>query len=306
MPLEKGLFFSTGGIHMATLMGMFLGLEENLEKVQHCGGISAGAFLATLCAVYDIDDIRSIISQHSHDRLLQNRHKYFNTIISTFFNKSILDDSNLKQLIQKLFANRELKRNLFVGVTEDNTMTYTVKHFEKNKIHDDLCDYVLGSMSIPIILPGVQHDKKYLVDGGLFHSIPVEAIDFCIQNAVKEHNSFEITLLSSRRFHAKMHQKTSKHFVIPNKAMRMFYSHGYQTMHNDQIILNKTIANAKEHGVDVKLNFFSIPDEKVDYYDKEIKFEEYGSLKDSTVNVLLTLGKSIVKNALFNNIHLKF
>lgn len=306
MPLEKGLFFSTGGIHMATLMGMFLGLEENLEHVEHCGGISAGAFLATLCAVYDIDDIRSIITQHSHDRLIQNRHKYFNTIISTFFNKSILDDSNLKQLIQKLFANRELKRNLFVGVTDDNTMTYTVKHFEKNKIHADLCDYVLGSMSIPIILPGVQHDKEYLVDGGLFHSIPVEAMDFCIQNAVKEHNSFEITLLSSRRFHAKMHQKKSKHFVIPNQAMRMFYSHGYQTMHNDQIILNKTIANAKEHGVDVKLNFFSIPDEKVDYYDKEIKFEQYGSLKDSTVNVLLTLGKSIVKNALLNNVHLKF
>ena len=88
--------------------------------------------------------------------------------------------------------------------------------------------------------------------------------------------------------------------------MRMFYSHGYQTMHNDQIILNKTIANAKEHGIDVKLNFFSIPDEKVDFYDKEIKFEEYGSLKDSTVNVLLTLGKSIVKNALLNNVHLKF
>ena len=47
MPLKKGLFFSTGGIHMATLMGMFLGLDENLEHVQHCGGISAGAFLAT-------------------------------------------------------------------------------------------------------------------------------------------------------------------------------------------------------------------------------------------------------------------
>ena len=306
MPLTKGLFFSTGGIHMATLMGMFLGLEDNLDQVEHCGGISAGAFLATLCASYDIDDIRSIIAQHSHDHLLQNRHKYFNTIISTFFNKSILDSSNLKDLIQKLFANRELKRNLFVGVTDDNTMTYTVKHFEKNKIHTDLCDYVLGSMSIPIVLPGVQHDKEYLVDGGLFHSIPVEAMDLCIQNAVKEHNGFEITLLSSRRFHAKMHNKKSKHFVIPNQAMRMFYSHGYQTMHNDQIILNKTIANAKEHGVDVKLNFFSIPDEKVDYYDKEIKFEEYGSLKDSTVNVLLTLGKSIVKNALLNNVHLKF
>jgi len=306
MPLKKGLFFSTGGIHMATLMGMFLGLDENLEHVEHCAGISAGAFLATLCATYDIDDIRSIISQHSHDHLLQNRHKYFNTIISTFLNKSILDDDNLKQLINNLFANKELKRNLFVGVTDDNTMTYTVKYFEKDMIHPDLCDYVLGSMSIPIILPGVQHDKEYLVDGGLFHSIPVEAMDLCIQKAIEEHNSFEITLLSSRRFDARMHKKKNKHFVIPNQAMRMFYSHGYQTMHNDQIILNKTIANAKEHGIDVKLNFFSIPDEKVDYYDKEIKFEEYGSLKDSTVNVLLTLGKSIVKNALLNNVHLKF
>ena len=305
MPM-KGLFFSTGGIHMATLMGMFLGLEENLEQVEHCGGISAGAFLATLCAAYDIDDIQSIISQHSHDKLLKNRHTYFNTIISTFFNKSILDSSNLKALIQKLFANRELKRNLFVGVTDDNTMTYTVKHFEKNKVHPDLCDYVLGSMSIPIILPGVQHGKEYLVDGGLFHSIPVEAIDLCIENAVQEHNGFEITLLSSRRFNSKMHNTRSKHFVIPNQVMRMFYSHSIQTLHNDQIILNKTIANAKEHGIDVKLNFFSIPDDKVEYYDKEIKFQEYGSLKENTVNILLTLGKSIVKNALLNNIHLKF
>lgn len=291
---------------MATLMGMFLGLEENLEQVEHCGGISAGAFLATLCAAYDIDDIRSIIAQHSHDHLLQNRHKYFNTIISTFFNKSILDSSSLKDLIQKLFANRELKRNLFVGVTDDNTMTYSVKHFEKNKIHADLCDYVLGSMSIPIILPGVEHDKEYLVDGGLFHSIPVEAIDTCIQNAVQNHNNFEIILLSSKRFHAKMHNKRSKHFVILNNAMRMFYAHSFQTMHSDQLILNKTIDNAKELGIDVKLNFFSIPDEKVEYFDKKIKFQEYGKIKDATVNVLLTLGKNIVKNALLNHVHLKF
>ena len=306
MPLEKGLFFSTGGIHMATLMGMFLGLAENLEQVEHCGGISAGAFLATLCAAYDIDDIRSIIAQHSHDHLLQNRHKYFNTIISTFFNKSILDSSSLKDLIQKLFANRELKRNLFVGVTDDNTMVYSVKHFEKDKVHADLCDYVLGSMSIPIILPGVQHDKEYLVDGGLFHSLPVEAIDTCIQNAVQNHNNFEIILLSSKRFHAKMHNTRSKHFVILNNAMRMFYAHGFQTMHSDQLILNKTIDNAREHGIDIKLNFFSIPDAKIEYFDKKIKFQEYGSLKDSTVNVLLTLGKSIVKDALLNNVHLKF
>ena len=296
----KGLFFSTGGIHMATLMGMFIGLKNKLNNIDYCGGISAGAFLSSLCALYSHDEIENIIKEHAHDHLLKNRHKYFNTIISSLFNKSILDDSQLKSLLDKLLNNRILLRDLFIGVTNEDTMTYELKHFKKGELYPSLSFIVHASMSIPILLPGVTYENKHLVDGGLFHSIPVEAIDTCIEKAIKEKaETFDITILSSKRFNAVMKPEKNKHLEIPHKAIRMMYSHGYITMHNDHIILDKAISNAKEHGIGITLNFFSIPDDQLQYYDKKIQFQEYGHINKNTVNVLMELGKKIVHHALY-------
>ena len=97
--MKSGLFFSTGGIHLATLFGMTLGLKETLSNVDYCGGISAGALLSALCATYSTTELENIIQMHAHDKLLQNRFKYFNTILSTLCKTSILDDTNLILLV---------------------------------------------------------------------------------------------------------------------------------------------------------------------------------------------------------------
>ena len=65
-------------------------------------------------------------------------------------------------------------------------MTYELKHFKKGELYPSLSFIVHASMSIPILLPGVTYENKHLVDGGLFHSIPVEAIDTCIRKAIQE------------------------------------------------------------------------------------------------------------------------
>lgn len=301
--MKNGLFFSTGGIHLATLFGMTLGLKETIKNIDYCGGISAGAFLSALCATYTTKELESIIKDHVHDKLLQNRYKYFNTILSALCRSSILDDSNLKQLIHKLLSGRVLQKELFIGVTKEDTMTYEIKHFEKGKVYDELPTYVHGSMSMPLFLPGVKYKKDTLIDGGMFHSIPVEAIDHCIQQLIDANEKeFNLTILSAKRFEAKMKPLQSKHFLVPHKAIRMLYSHGYTTMHNDHIILNKAISNAEEHGLGIHLNFFSIPDEKISYYDQHIKMQDYGHVGDNMVHTLVELGKQIVHTALYHKL----
>jgi predicted patatin/cPLA2 family phospholipase len=301
--MKNGLFFSTGGIHLATLMGMFIGLKDSVQHVDYYGGISAGAFLSALCATYNIEELETIIKEHAHDKLLQNRHKYFNTIISTLCNKSILDDSNLEHLIHELLGNREVQKDLFIGVTNGDTMTYEVKHFEKGKVYESLPAYVHGSMSMPLFLPGVKYKTQTLIDGGMFHTLPVEAIDQCIDKVVKDNEKeFTITILSAKRFDAKMKPLKTNNFQIPYKAIRMLYSHGYTTMHNDHIILNKAISSAEEHGLGIHLNFFSIPDDKISYYDQHIKMRDYGHVEKNMVNILVELGKKIVHNALYNKL----
>ena len=301
----KGLFFSTGGIHMATLSGMLVALKNDLSDIDYTGGISAGAFLSSLCATHTINEIESLLKKHAHDKLLQNRHLYFNTILSVLFNKSILKDDNLFHLISKLVGNRVLLRDLFIGVTDKQTMTYKVKHFKKGEVYDLLPMYILGSMSIPVLLPGVKLGKELLVDGGLFHTIPVEAIDMCIEKAMESKaKNFEVTILSARPFDGKKEYKKPKNFVIPNEVMQMVYSHGILTMHNDHIILNKTISNAKEHGLDTTLNFFSIPSKLVTDYDKKIGFQHYGSVKENMIDILLKEGERIIHKAL--HLDLKF
>lgn len=301
--MKNGLFFSTGGIHIATLFGMRIGLKDKIQQVDYCGGISAGAFVSALCATYNVEELEDIVLKHSQDTLLQNRHKYFNTLISALCNESILDDNNLKKLIHKLLDGRELQKDLFIGVTNEDTMEYEVKYFEKGKVHPSMPAFVHGSMSMPLFLPGVKYEEKTLTDGGMFHSLPVEAIDQCIQKLIlANEKEFTITILSAKRFDAKMKPMQAKHFMVPHKAIRMLYSHGYTTMHNDHIILNKTISNAEEHGLGIHLNFFSIPDEKILYYDKHVKMRDYGSVGKDTVTALVTLGKQIVHNALYNKL----
>ena len=73
-------------------------------------------------------------------------------------------------------------------------------------------------------------------------------------------------------------------------------------MHNDHIILNKAISNAEEHGLGLHLNFFSIPDEKISYYDQHIKMQDYGHVGDNMVNTLVELGKQIVHTGLYHKL----
>lgn len=294
----KGLFYSTGGIHLATMTGMFMALPDDLSTVDVCGGISAGSFLAALCATYTTQELKNVLTEHAHDRLLRNRHRYFNTILSTLFDKSILDDSNLAKLLKKLLHGRPLLRDLFIGVTDENTMTYEMKHFAKGKTYNELSNFVHGSMSIPAILPGVDYKDEHLVDGGLFHSLPVEAIDACIAKAIEQKDEvFKIIVLSSKRFDAHMHSRKVSKLRVPHEAVKMMYSHGYTTMHNDHVILNKEISSAKEHGLGINLNFYSVPDKELNYYDEHVGFEEYGHVKHNVVTNLLELGKKIVEGA---------
>ena len=55
-------------------------------------------------------------------------------------------------------------------------MEYITRRFEKGKVYPDLYKHVVASMSIPMILPPIEIEGVKYVDGGMYHSLPVEAI----------------------------------------------------------------------------------------------------------------------------------
>ena len=104
----KSIFFSTGGVHIATMLGMLSELQNRIEDPDAVGGLSAGALLAAMCATHGVSNAVEVMTTHSTDTLLKNKHKYFNTILSVLFNDSLVDSTNLKNTVKLLLKNKTL------------------------------------------------------------------------------------------------------------------------------------------------------------------------------------------------------
>ena len=293
----KAIFFSTGGIHLATMLGMLSELQNRTEDVNAVGGVSAGALLAALCASYGIDKAITVMKSHYHDNFMKDRHKYLNTLLSVVFNNSIVDSSNLKNIVSNLLKNKKLVSDLYIGYTNRDSMEYKCNKFEKGKCYPELYKHVVASMSIPCVLePTTIKDNKY-IDAGMFHTIPVEAINTVVEQSIKEKEPLDLMVLSAKPwgYHltSKLKENTS---LFPMLKQLYHLVSGYEciAIHNDQLLLNKILENAKLKGDHVNYSMFSINQKQTENWTHKLPFEEYGHIKPEDVDALINLGKSIV------------
>ena len=113
----KSLFFSTGGIHLATMAGMLGGVLDHVSNAEHFGGISAGALLAALCAIHGPIDAYELMVKHSHDSFLTPNFSHFNSILSFLFKDSLLNSEHLTTIVKELVNNKPLRAMLHIGYT---------------------------------------------------------------------------------------------------------------------------------------------------------------------------------------------
>jgi predicted acylesterase/phospholipase RssA len=246
------------------------------------------------------------MAKHTKDSLLENRHGFFNTIISLLLNESLLKTDKLQALAKQLLQAKPLKCDLYIGYTNEDDMTYVSKKFLKGKVYDDLHLHVLASMSIPFLLPMTTVENKHFVDGGIFHALPVEAIQKEMQVSMEKNTAFDLVVLSSKPVDYHLQKYKTKRSFFPASVKASHYMKGIEAIviHNDNLLMQQLLENAKaKHGL-INYSFFHLEQKHVELWDKKIPLQNYGKIKKSDVEELVELGKSIVSNAL--KLHLKF
>ena len=296
----KSIFFSTGGVHLVTMLGMLTELQNRIDAPDVVGGISAGAMMAAICSTYGISDAIDVMMSHMPDKLLENRRKYFNTILSFIFNNSLLKVEHLLETSRLLLQDKVLQNDLYIGYTNSETMEYVTQRFEKGKVYPDLYKHVVASMSIPMILPPVEIEGIKYVDGGMYHSLPVEAIQQTVQESIKQKDPLDLVILMSKPWKYKIHHKANHSKFFPMLIYGVHFIKGYQciTVHNDQTILESLLQNAKLEGDHVNYSLFHLKQSDTEEWDTKIPMENYGNIKKQELQALITLGKSIINENL--------
>ena len=303
----KSLFFSTGGIHLATMAGMLGGVLDHVSDAEHFGGISAGALLASLCAIYGPIDAYDLIVKHSHDSFLTPNYSHFNSILSFLFKDSLLNSEHLTSIVKELVYNKPLRATLHIGYTNKETMQYEPVTFEKGTIPKDLHKHIVASMSIPLILPAVEIDGKKFMDGGVFHSIPIEAINHLVSTYTNNETPLELMILASKPFNYELHQNKIKHTYFKTLYDAYKYAQGYEciSIHNDKQLLDEILQNAGLSDKHVNYQLYCVAQQDAEKWNNKIPFDSYGHIKAEHIDELVNLGKQIVKDIQLKNL-LKF
>lgn len=300
----KACFFSTGGIHLCTMMGMLSEVTERIVDAEHFGGISAGALMASVCAVYGPIDAYDILLKHSSENLLEKNYSHFNTILSFIFKKSLLSSQKLETILKTLLKDKPLKADLHIGYTNKNTMEYSSVIFNKGKVYPDLYKHVLASMAIPIVLPSVKIGNKEYVDGGIYHSIPIEAIKDVIVKSTLKKEPLDLLVMSSKPFYYKMESKVKRHslFQTAFDAYHMVDGQECVSSRTDKQLLDSLLQNANLQHEHVNFNFFYVPQNLHFEWNEKIHLENYGNITKQNIDDLVNLGKSIVHKTLKSNL----
>lgn len=301
----RALVFSTGGAHLTTMLGMLEELyqKQELKNVDSYAGISAGAILAAFCATRPIDkaiaQLRTIMVEHYKDAI-KPHYSFLNLPLSALFKKSILDDSGLKKILQRELQEKELNANLYIGLTNETDMQYELHEFGKaassNTRALGLAEAVHASASIPVVLQGEDAMEKHFSDGGVFHQIPVLAIEKMLAKAsMEESKHLDLTIISSSTWkYRPKEMETSKLPFLAKKTMHFLDCTNYNNLSSDREILREAIA-IYSGKTSISMRMFSVPTKMLRRLHNRFTMTKMAHMSENDINELQELGRRIVK-----------
>lgn len=298
----KALVFSTGGAHLTTMLGMLEGLYERgeLNDLNACAGISAGAILAAFCATRPIDEavqkLREIMIHHYKDAI-KPHYKLLNIPLSAIFKDSILDDSGLKEILRKELEGKKLLTDLYVGITNETSMLYEVHSFSAEASNSPLTisQAVHASASIPVVLKGEDVSEIHYSDGGVFHQIPVLEIEEMLNKAAAEQSKqLDLTIVSCSTWKYRPQVMDMKLPYLAKKTMHFLDCANYNNLSSDREILRQAIALHKNEA-SVSLKMFSVPTKMLHQLHSRLRLDKMDRLSEKQIEELQEIGRKIVR-----------
>lgn len=165
-----GLCLSGGGAIGIAHIGVLQALLDNGIEPEVVSGSSMGAIVGTLYAAgYTPTDMMKMIQE---DRLyLVSK---LMTFKPSFWKSGFSTHGTVQKLIREIVPSdnfKNLKRKMFVCVTNLNTMEWEIKSSGKN-----LATWVSASASIPGVFESQVVDGVYYVDGGVLNNLPSQPL----------------------------------------------------------------------------------------------------------------------------------
>lgn len=289
---------------MTTMLGMLEGLYERgeLNDLNACAGISAGAILAAFCATRPIDEavkeLRDIMVHHYKDAI-KPHYKLLNIPLSALFRDSILDDSGLKDILQKELEGKKLLADLYVGVTNETLMRYEVHTFAASGTTTSplsIAEAVHASASIPVVLKGEDVSQVHYSDGGVFHQIPVLEIEAMLSKvaaAEKGNPLLDLTIVSCSTWNYRPKYMETKLPYLAKKTMHFLDCANYTNLSSDREILRQAIALYKNEA-SVSLKMYSVPTKMLHQLHARLRIDKMDKLTEKEIEDLQEIGRKIV------------
>ena len=298
----KALVFTTGGTHLTTMLGMLEELSDRgrLCEIDSYAGISAGAILAAFCATRPVKtavkELQDILIHHCKDAI-KPHYKFLNMPLSALFKKSLLDDSGLANLLKERLENAPLCATLYVGLTNETDMRYELHRFAPNEKRGSLSlsQAVHASASIPVVLPGEDSAHKHYSDGGVFHQMPVIAIEHMLRQAVEEEQKrLDLTIIASSTWLYRPEQGKGHLPFLAKKTLRFLDCTNYNNLSSDREILREAVS-LYEGKVNVSLCMYAVPTALLRTLHERFTMDKLANMSKDDVVKLQELGKNIVR-----------
>ena len=303
----KVLAFSTGGAHITTMLGMLEELEHTgkVKGVNSFAGISAGAILAAFCATRPmkeaVNELKTVLVAHCNDAV-KPHYSYFNVPLSALFQKSILDDSGLANILKEKLENRVLHSDLYVGLTNETKMSYELHYFPKGStksVTNPLSIYqaVHASASIPIVFEGEDGPNQcHYSDGGVYHQIPSFAIEKMMHKAKEAADTdFHLTIVSSSMWNYRPAFHSNRMPFLAQKTLHYLDCANFNNLPSDRELIKESIALYKQFFT-VHFEMFAVPSAMLEKLHGKFTMDKLSHMKEEEVKELVRLGKLVVQS----------
>ena len=165
--LKVGLALGSGAARGLAHIGVINILKKNNIKIDYIAGTSVGAMVGAYYA------LNCELIKFEEKVVGLTKSGVFRLIDLTTPNQSIIKGVKVKRFLEECYGNKTFN-NLKIPLTVITTDLYSGEEFI---ITDgNLVDAVMASISVPGVFPPQKLKRRYLVDGGIVNSTPIEIV----------------------------------------------------------------------------------------------------------------------------------